>query len=310
MPLLLKKSVMAAKVEATPGTAESLTNAEGAFNIYNPVMQANIAVEERQGQGGFNKLIGVPGARGATLTFSTDLGWDGTSTIPSWASVLMPACGWVNSSGSLNPETEAPGTNVKTLTLAVYIDGVRKLMYGAAGTFQIVLPAGRMGMINWTFTGIWDDITDTAIIAPTYPTASPLRIASSTLTYDSVALIVEQVTIDAGNTVILREDATTATGYKTALITNRTPIITANPESTLVATNDPYGDWVAGTAAEFSMVLDGPSDATLAISAPKAQVTNVQQGNRGDLLIDDITWTCTKGSSDDVELGFEFTPAT
>lgn len=308
-PLLIRKTVMAAKVETTAGTAESLTNAEGSFNIYDPILTPTIAVEERQAQGGFNKLPAVPGARSATITFSTDIGWDGTSTLPTWATVLLPACGWVNSSNTFTPRTEAPGTNVKTLTLATYVDGIRMLMYGAMGTFQWVFPAGRMGRINWTFTGVYDDVTDVSILAPTYPTAAPIRIgASSTPTYDGVALTMPEFTIDAGNSVVLREDFT-ATGYRSALITNRTPVITGSPETRLVATNDPYGDWVAGTTSNFLINLSGfAGSAELEIEAPQAQITNVQPGNRADVMVDNTTWTCTKASSNDSELTIIFTP--
>ena len=102
MTMLKRKRVFAAKIEATPGTAESLTNTEGAFNAYNVMAQATIAMEEREGQGGFNYLSAVPGAYGGTLSFRTDLGWDGTSTEPTWASVLLPACGWVDTSGTFD----------------------------------------------------------------------------------------------------------------------------------------------------------------------------------------------------------------
>lgn len=310
MTMLKRKRAFAAKNETTPGTAESLTNAEGAFNAYNVMAQANIAMEEREGQGGFNYLSAVPGGYGGTLTFRTDLGWDGTSTEPTWASVLFPACGWVDTSGTFNPVTEAPGSNVKTATIGVFMDGVLKRLAGAMGTFQVVLPAGRMGYIDWTFTGVWQDPTTVAMITPTYPTASPLRFASATVTYTSDNLKVEQVTIDAGNNVILREDASTAAGYSTALITNRNPRITANPE--FVSLSNPtttFADWIASGTGEFSVTLDGPSTSTLEISAPVAQILNAQEGDRNGMVIHDIEWACLKNSATtDQELQFIFTP--
>lgn len=310
MTLLRRKRVLAAKVETTPGTAESLTASEGAFNAYNVIAQANITIEEREGQGAFNYLAGVPGARGGTLSFSVDLGWDGSATIPTWASVLLPGCGLVNSSGTLSPLTEVPGSNVKTLTLATYVDGVKKTLAGAMGNVQFVFPSGRMARADFTFTGVWQTVTDTSLIAPTYPTAAALRFASAVVTYDSVAQKVEQVTVDLGNSVILREDATTATGYSTALVTNRNPRITANPEAQLVATDDRYGDWVAGTTAALVVTLDGPSDATLSFQADKAQYMNVQEGNRNDMVIDDVEWACTSTGTNDDELVMVFTEAT
>ena len=306
MPLLKRKRVLAAKVEGTPGTAESLGNSEGAFNAYNVMAQASITVEEREGQGAFNYLPGVPGARSGTVTFRTDLGWDGSNTEPTWASVLLPACGWRDVANVYTPTTEDIGSNVKTITLGVYVDGTLKRLAGAAGTFQMVLPAGRMAYIDWTFTGVWQAPTNTALISPTYPTAAALRFASGSMTFASVAKKVEQVTIDAGNNVILREDASTAAGYSTALITNRNPRITANPEAVLITTYDHYATWTAANTGAMAIVVAGPSNSTFTINAPAAQIFNVQEGDRNGMVVEDIEWACTKGNTNDAELTFTF----
>lgn len=311
MALLKRKRVMAAKVESTPGTAETLTASEGAYNVYDLVMQAAIDVEMREAQGSFGHLSGVPGARTGTASFKTDIGWDGTATLPSWATVLLAGCGWVNSAGTVTPRSEAPGSNVKTLTIGGYVDGLKKVIAGAVGTFKVVCPAGRNAYIEWEFTGVWQAPTDTALIAPTYPTTDlPIRYASATSTYNSVALAVENVTFDAGNEIALLESPATAAGFSYGIITDRYPLITCNPESVLVATQDRFGAWLAATEAEFSVTLDGPSNATLEISAPKAQITNVQEGDRNKVVIDDLEFKCNKnGATADQELSFVFTEA-
>lgn len=306
-----RKRVMAAKVETTIGTAETLTGSEGAYNAYNVMIQPTIAVEEREAQGGFNYLAGVPGARMGVATFRTDLGWDGTATLPSWATVLLAGCGWVNSAGTVTPRSEAPGTNVKTLTIGCFQDGVFKSIAGAVGTAQLVLPSGRMGYIDWTFTGTWQAVTDTAIIAPTYPTALPIKFSSAVVAYNSVNVKVEQVTFDFGNNVVMREDASTASGYSSGVITNRNPRISVNPESVAVSSLDVYGIFAAGTQAEFSVTLDGPSDSTIQVVAAKAQPMNVQEGDRNGIVVDDIELACQKNATtNDSELNFVFTEAT
>lgn len=306
-PLLRRKRVLAAKVETTPGTAETLSAADGAFNAYNVIAQADIAVEEREGQGAFNYLTGVPGQRGGTLSFRVDLGWDGTTTMPSWADVLLPGVGLVETSQVYSPISEAPGSNVKTLTLAVYLDGVKKTLAGAAGNVVFTFPTGRMAYADFTFTGVWQPPTDTAMIAPTYPTAAPVRFASGTATWQSVAQKVEQIQIDLGNSVVLRHDPSTAAGYVAALVTNRNPRITCNPESRLVADDDRFGDWIAGTAGAFAVQCNGAGTSTIAFDAAKAQLLNVQEAARDDYVVDDLTFLVTKASNEDEELQITFT---
>ncbi len=307
MPLLRRKAVFAAAIEATIGTAESLDGTDGVFNARDFSLQPNIAMTRREGQGGFNYLTSIPEGMTGTCTIVHDLTYNGTD-IPTWASVLLPACGWVDATGTFSPKSEGPGSNVKTLTIGHYKDGKRSLLSGAMGTFKIVCPTGKVAYIEFTFTGKYSsNETDTAIIAPTYPTVSPLRFAAGALTWNSVALCTSNVEVDAGNSVIMREcvNATDRSGYVSALVTNRAPVITADPESVLVATQDRDSLWLTPTAQAFSMQI-GASGSSITIAAPKAQLENKQQGNRNDMMTDDLTWLCTQGSSADTELTIAF----
>jgi len=311
MPLLKRIQTMAAKIETTIGTAETLTAAEGAFNAYDLEIQAEIDVEQREAQGSFNYLSGVPGPYAGSMTFKTDMGWDGAA-VPSWASVLFPACGFTESAQVYTPVSEGPGSNVKTATIGIFKDGVYKKLAGAVGNFKINAPSGRIIFVEWEFKGVWQSVTDSAIIAPTYPTAQPLRFASSTVQYNSVDQCVENVTFDAGNEIILRECPDTASGYKSGLIVSRYPMININPEAQLVATEDRYGDWTAGNEYAFSCAFDGPtgavSNGNVTLSAPKAQIFNVQEGDRNKLMIDEVELMCNKnGANADEEVSITFT---
>lgn len=308
MPLLRRKSVFAAKTEGTIGTAESLTAAEGVYNAWNVNIQPNITVDEREGQGGFNYLEGIPGVRSGTATFTTGLDFDGTD-LPTWASVLLPACGWVASSQVFSPKSEGPGSNVKTLTIGAFVDGMYRVLSGCMGTFKANLPTGKMATIDWTFQGKWTNPTDAAIIAPTYPTSLPRRFAEGSLAYNSTNLCVSNTTIDAGNEVILRECAGDITGIVSALVTNRKPTITADPETVLVATQDRHSLFLTPTAEDLVATVGTAATGYIVFTAAKAQLTNIQQGDRSGLVIDQLTWMATKGASADTELTITFTDA-
>ena len=314
MPLLKKLRTLAAKVETTNGTAESLTASEGAFNAYDVMVQAEIEVEERPGQASFDSLVGSPGARKGSISFKTDVGWDGT-TVPTWASVLLPGCGYVESTQVYYPTSEAPGSNVKTLTIGAFQNGMYKVLAGAVGNFKMTMPAGRMVTIDWEFQGVWQPVTDSAIIAPTYPTDAALRFGSATVTWNAVAQKVEQVTFDSGNEIHLLEDASTAAGYCYGIITGRRPVITFNPESELVAADngsDKYGDWIAGNEYAFSCAIDGPtgtsSNGSITLAAPKGQIFNVQESDRNGVQVDEVELRCNKsGANLDQDVSITFT---
>lgn len=307
MPLLRRKSVFAAKVETTIGTAESLTASEGAFNAMDFTIQPNVAMTRREGQGGFQYLPSMPEGMTGTCSIKHELTYNGTD-VPSWASVLLPACGFVASGAVFTPRTEAPGSNVKTLTIGHYKDGKRSILSGCMGTFTITLETGKTAFITFTFTGKYSsNETDVTLIAPTYPTVLPLRFAAGVLTYNSVALCTSTVSVDAGNSVVMREcvNASDRSGYVSALVTNRAPVITANPESVLVATQDLDALWLASTPQVLTITV-GAAGAGITIAAPKAQLENKQQGNRSDMFSDDLTWLASAGSAVDTELSITF----
>lgn len=309
MVMLRRRSVFAAKIETTVGTAESLTGAEGAFNAEEFMIQPSVAITRREGQGGFNYLPGIPEGMQGTCTVRFGLSYDGT-TVPTWASVLLPACGWVETTGVFSPVTQGPGGSggVKTITIGHYKDGKLALLSGAMGTWKIMAPTGKQAQIEFTFTGKYStNETDTALIAPTYPTVLPLRVAAGVLTFNSVNLCTSNVEVDAGNSVVMREcvNATDRSGYASAIVTNRAPVITADPESVLVATQNRDSLWLTSSAQAFSMQI-GATGASVTIAAPKAQLENKQQGNRNDIMTDDLTFLCTAGSSADTELTITF----
>lgn len=308
MTLLRRKRVLAAKIESTVGTAEALSASDAAFNIYNALIQPQIEMEQREGQGGFGYLSAVPGGRIGVATFRTYLEWDGTATEPSWADTFFPACGWVKSGQVYTPRSEAPGTNVKTLTIGLYEDGILKRISGAMGTATITLPTNRSGYIDWTFTGVWLAPTAVAMLTPTYPTDKPLRFAGGLAEWNDVNLCVEQATIDLGNEVVMRECPTTEAGFISAIVTNRQPLITVNPEASTIAAQDRWAAWLAQNEYALELDLAGPSSSVLSFDAPKAQIQNDQEGDRNQIVTEDITFQCNKnGATHDEELSITFT---
>ncbi len=305
--LLTRKSVLAAAIETTVGDAETLDASDATFVAYDVQSNPAIEAEERQGEGAFGRHASTFGGAMGRVTFQTDL--LGGSTDPKWASVFLPACGWVGDAGVYSPKSAPPGTaaGVKTLTIWFYEDGRAKKLRGCMGAFEIQMTAGRRIVVAWTFDGVWDDPGDAAILDPTFETATPLRFVSSAIAIGAWNPIISSLTINSGNNVIMREDSSKAAGFKSALVTDRVPRGSMDPEAALVATKDVYGDWLDGTQAALSISLGATGNA-IAIAAPKFQVTNVQDGNRNLLRTDQIEFQLNKNDdAGDDELTFTFT---
>jgi len=276
MTLLKRKRILAAKTEATAGTAETLGAGDAAYNVYDLTVQHEIEKTPREGQGSFGHLSSTTGGHKGRITFKTDLGWDGTATEPGWADTFFPACGWVK-----------------------------------MGTFKLVCDTGKQAMIEWDFTGIWETPTDVTLIAPTYPTVAPLRYASGVTTFNSVALQCQNVTLDSGNTVYLREGtaANNISGYLSAVVTNRRPLVTCNPEAKLIGTQDRYLFFRDSTPYVLTFEIAGPTSSKIVVSAPVATIENIQGADRESLITDELTFLCGQnGSTPDQEVSIVFTP--
>ena len=274
-----------------------------------------IPIERREGQGGFNYHKGVPGGMQGTCNIVHDIAYNGTA-IPTWASTLLPACGFVATGTAFNPMSVGPGTTTslpRTLTIGHYHDGKLRQLSGAMGNAVFTFPTGMPAFVTFTFTGkYFENETDIALIEPTYPTDESLRFADGTIAWASANLCTSSASIDLGNSVIMRECAETnnRTGFKSAIITNRAPVITADPEAVLVATQNRDSQWVDMTTGALAITLNGAGNSTLVFNAPAAQLENKQGGNRNDMITDDLTWLATKDTTPDRELAITFTHLT
>lgn len=303
-------AVLAAKIETTVGTAETLAGADAAFNIFDAKVVPDIEMVDREGQGGMDYLFSVPAGRKGRVTFRTYLQWDGTATEPSWAETFLPACGWVKSGQVYTPRSEAPGSNVKTLTIGRYVNGTLYRLAGCAGTGTVTLEAGKPGYIDWEFSGVWLGRTDATILAPTYPTVTHCKWSGGVSQWNDVDMLASTAKINLGNTVVYREFAGTTTGYHSAIITNRRPMVTIDPEAETVAAQDRWGAWLASTEQSLELHCNGSTNSLIQFDAPKAQAMSIAEGARERLVTDDMEIACNKnGATHDESLKITFTAA-
>lgn len=302
--LLRNRRVMAAKVETTPGTAETLTSSDGAFNAMNVTFNPNIDENRRMQQGSLSNQASTFGAYSGTASFEIEAHTDGSGAAPVWAETLLPACGFKQALEAFTFESHpvgVSGTGRETVTLGLYESGRFKSLAGAMGNVEIRCNVGQPIIFAFEFTGIWQTPTDETVIGPTYPTVSPIRFVGATLTLGGNSLTVSSLSLNCNNEVTLREDATKAAGYTYAEITDRNPTGEMDPEAALVATEDLYGDWLDGTESALALTV-GDADNQMIWAASKCQRTNVQDGDRGNIITDQLTYRLnTNDASGDSE---------
>jgi len=316
--LIERMSVLAAKIEVTAGSAESLSASDGAMNISNKRISNLTEYVGLMGQG--PTLDEIRGSHGAVLgqaTFDVEL-LPGSGSLPAWASTLLPACGYVVSTSTYTPRSEPPGSNVKTVTIGMWTgpagssNSLYEQLHGAMGTAVWNFPTGRPGFVSFTFTGSYTKPAAGTMISPDYPlNIQPLRFVSSSLLIGSVQPAIDNLTLDLGNTVTPILDSRAASGYSQCVITARRPTISMTPLSKLPATYDPWSDFENHTHRQISWALS-QSNIGVSFTAANCELTAAPNAtNRDDMRAEELTFKCNRlldAGDDSLTIIFDHTP--
>lgn len=313
--MLTKRRVLAAKIETTEGTGQTLAAADGGIFVIDPKLDIDIKKFDRNAvKASLSNLAPVLGSQSAKLTFKAELKGAGAaysaSNVPALGKYLR-ACGFaetiVTTPGAETATYLPASTGVPTLTIGLYEDGVYKRIVGARGSVKLVGKDGEPVLAEFEFTGVWDGVTDVAMLSPTYEGTTPPALLGATFSIAAYSALVSGFEIDMANALQLREDITKAAGYVSAVITDRNANGKFDPEMTLVAGHDWFGRWKAGTAGAL---IIGPVGATqynkVTITAPKVVYTKVSDASRGDIAVADTAFVLAMNTGDD-EVQIQFT---
>lgn len=290
---LKERGVVAARLETTKGTANAPAAVDGGTEVSDVVYSADIAVMERDPvRASFDREKNITGNRSARLSFKTPLiGGSSAGSRPNvWA--MLRACGYSESISAGVSVTYTPLTasaSQETATIDFYADGILYRIVGAMGNVTLDVKENEVPMLSFEFTGVYVAPTDTALITPTYSGVSPPSPLSATLTFRSTTMVATGFSFNTGNEVVLREDITNAAGLIHAVIVNRDPTITCDPELETVATFDFLTNLVNATAGEFNGQIGTAAGNTFRANFPNSQITEAPLADRGGRLTHNLT---------------------
>ena len=299
-PLLRRIQDFGFALETTTGTLPTIAAADSVTAVYNPTIDYDASMVERQQQGTLSNRSQAVGAIKGTATFETDLVGSGTSgTDPIWALRLLLACGMQESSHVFTP---LDASNV-TIGLRHFINGRARSLAGAMGTFKMKFKRGEPVRIDWTFWGLQQSLAS-ATVTPTYVSTLAPVCGTGTFTIDSTAYACDELTFDAGNVLYMRQNIGSAGGYLAAGISSRKPMVTVAPEAML--SKDWNAAFLAATTSALSISVGTTAGNTLTLAAPNMQQQrNPKDGNRDDTLVDQLEFLClenTPGGMDEYSI--------
>ncbi len=304
MPGLLTRRVqVAAKLESEKGTAETLTATEGTLLAYEPVFNFDPTQFKRNPyRKTISRMNSIPGQQLCELTLQCEImgppfASKGTTCI---FGTLLQACGFDEDlDGGVDSVYLPLSTGHQTITLAVYEDGVMKKLCGAMGNVRIICKVGEPLMAEFTFQGKYSTHSDTGMLSPNYPASVPLIFQNATVTVFDDSLLMQNLEINMQNTVVMRDKPQDSTGFDYAMITERNPVMTFDPEAELVATHDFLSKLISTTEAAVSIVITATDNTELTISLPKARYTGAPSGDRDGIRTYSATCELNMNSGDD-----------
>ncbi|MEQ9716279.1 MAG: phage tail tube protein [Candidatus Asgardarchaeum sp.] len=191
--------------------------------------------------------------------------------------------------------------NLKSFTIYAYFDGLLHKITACEGTWEIVMDAGQIAKINWTFKGFYQTPIDEALPSGVvYDSPVPPVVLNAGFKINNVStLVVQSVAVALNNVISQRDDVNAASAIKGFLITDRAGGGSFNPEAVLKATYDFYGDWEEATARALEITIGSTPGNIIEIAAPKVTLDNITPGDRDGIRVFDIPFSLAEDSGDD-----------
>ncbi len=317
--LLATTALILAKKETTYGTDAAPTKAADALLVEGLSMSFDTDLQARPVLSpDLGRRKHTTGLRSATVTFTHRMRTDGAaakglSTAPQRFDPLLRACGYAP---TYTPETvtgwdgrvvyKPVSTNFDSCTIYVYRSGLLWKFLGCRGNVVFTITAGQDWIATYTFSALYAKPTDTAMPTdPTYLTTDYFLAKKLTLVWGTATPIVQQLAVSLNNDVSLLPALTAEHGIVRAMIVNRDPGGSFNPEAELEATIPFWGDLDALAEKALTVTFGIVVKDKARIHIPKVQLKSIDPGERDGVFIYSVPFAANINTGDDeIELTF------
>ena len=242
-------------------------------------------------------------------TFSVEFAGSGSAGVaPRYGSALK-ACGLSETVASGTSVTYEPiSANFSSVTIHYNVDGVRHIVTGCRGNVALSAEIGAIPTLDFTFTGIYNAPTDTALPSVTYGNqATPLIFKNgntSSFQLLGFAGALQSLSFDIGNSITYRE---LVGGTKEVLIIDRAANGSVTIEAPALASKDYFAAALTDTSLGNLTVTHGTAAGNICrLSSTKVDIGDVNYGEMDGVTMLEIPFTLVPSSAND-ELSLVYT---
>lgn len=260
--MLTRRTVILATRETTYGTDPAMTGSNAILaydvdiDIKGEILQRDILRDS---------LSTMPhgiGMKDCTLTFKAELKGAGlTGTVPTQPEIglLLSGCGFntgVNTGTTLVFSLVSQESLMNSIAFKVYKDGNLHKIVGSRGTAKFVLEAGKYGLGEFSFSGLY-----TPVSAATIPDISGLTQNKPPIVYNSsfniggFSPVCSKAEIDLATTVMRRDNLNATYGVSGFRLTSRKPTLNFDADAVVESSNPFWGDWSGEIVDTFSVKI-------------------------------------------------------
>jgi hypothetical protein len=278
--------------------AHTVTNAEAisvsAEDDVATAIAALIDADSRLSASATGAVVTVTFASGAAPTVTTSgstaiaLGASGAEITPTWTGNLVEGQEWIVSlyeEGYMYRPT-SDSTQVESITLYVYKDGVLHKVTSCTGTVTFTGESGQVATAQFEMQGNYLDPVEEpipldAVIEETTPLQVELAEMSISGDKDFCA---QSFTFTLGNQTNLRECINAADGYDGSQITGREPTASLNPEATYEAYTGMWANFSQSAQFPLHLRVGTTSGNMVRFYAERANYTGLTYGDRNNAV--------------------------
>ena len=203
---------------------------------------------------------------------------------------------------------EPISANFSSVTIHYNVDGVRHIVTGCRGTVALSAEIGAIPTLDFTFTGIYNAPTDTALPSVTYGNqATPLIFKNgntSSFQLLGFAGALQSLSFDIGNSITYRE---LVGGTKEVLIIDRAANGSVTIEAPALASKDYFAAALTDTSLGNLTVTHGTAAGNICrLSSTKVDIGDVNYGEMDGVTMLEIPFTLVPSSAND-ELSLVYT---
>jgi hypothetical protein len=298
---------LAGKLEATPGTYETVAAADFDVRIFNlEVSPLEIDMDDegaKDATGNHAETIALAGAKSASINFSVRCNWGGAvATEPKWWK-FAKACGagskvYTTAGVSLVGRTQYDGVTISFVYGVTELGGAAPVttLYkfkGCMGDMTIGADGiGKPWMAKFAFKGALSAVIDGTALVLTAPDASGSEMfALNTIAINSVAKRCSKFSFSTGNDIQPIIDQLDGSGYLHYAVVGRKPRISIDPLAVKQATQDIHAVVTAETTYPIAIATSAATP-HFTLSGISCQLMPPKMVAREGLMAWDSTYRC------------------